>query len=332
MRVRGFAGQVARVAAGAAGCCLMLVCGADVSRSQSWPTKAVTIVVPFTPGVTVDISARVVGEQLSKQIGQPVVIENRGGAGGTIGAGIVAKAEPDGHTLLVSGSLGSASAIFASLPYDTLRDFAGVASLGLQPLVLVSPPERPFKTLRDLIAAAKAKPGALNYGSGGIGSATHLAGERIRMSAGIDVQHVPFKGANDALREVMAGRLDWYATPIPSALELIRSGKVVALAVSAAKRSSVLPDVPTTVELGLNDSAYLLYAGLFAPAKTPRDVLGKIHQEVEKALQAPAVKQRLQTLGAEPMPMSQPEFDRYFRNDVEGNVALVKAAKIPKQD
>ena len=222
-------------------------------RAQAWPSKAVTIVVPFTPGVTVDISARVVGEQLSKQIGQPVVIENRGGAGGTLGAGIVAKSEPDGHTLLVSGSLGSANAIFANLPYDTLRDFAGVHSLGLQPLVLVSPPDRPFKTLRDLIAAAKAKPGTLNYGSGGIGSATHLAGERIRMSAGIDVQHVPFKGANDALREVMAGRLDWYATPIPSALELIRSGKVVALAVSATKRSSVLPDVPTTVELGLNE-------------------------------------------------------------------------------
>jgi tripartite-type tricarboxylate transporter receptor subunit TctC len=145
------------------------------------------------------------------------------------------------------------------------------------------------------------------------------------------VQHVPFKGANDALREVMAGRLDWYATPIPSALELIRAGKVVPLAVSATNRSSVLPDVPTTVELGLADSAYLLYAGLFAPAKTPRDVLLKIHQEVEKALQAPAVKDRLKALGAEPMPMSQPEFDKYFRADVEGNLTLVKAAKIPMQ-
>ena len=311
---------------------LTAVAVADVASAQAWPTRAVTIVVPFTPGVTVDISARVVGEQLSKQIGQPVVIENRGGAGGTIGASLVAKSEPDGHTLLVSGSLGSANAIFANLPYNTLGDFAGVHSLGLQPLVLVSPPERPFKTLRDLIAAAKAKPGALNYGSGGIGSATHLAGERIRMSAGIEVQHVPFKGANDALREVMAGRLDWYATPIPSALELIRSGKVVALAVSAAKRSSVLPDVPTTVELGLADSAYLLYAGLFAPAKTPRGVLLKIHQEVDKALQAPAVKDRLQKLGAEPMPMSQAEFDKYFRADVEGNVTLAKAAKIPMQN
>ena len=323
--------RAARCAIAAAAGWLIAVPGADAVRAQSSPGKAVTIVVPFTPGVTVDISARVVGEQLTKQIGQPVVIENRGGAGGTIGAGLVAKSEPDGHTLLVSGSLGSANAIFGNLPYDTLRDFAGVHSLGLQPLVLVSPPERPFKTFRDLIAAAKAKPGALNYGSGGIGSATHLASERIRISAGIDVQHVPFKGANDALREVMAGRLDWYATPIPSALELIRSGKVVALAVSATKRSSVLPDVPTTVELGLADSAYLLYAGLFAPSKTPRDTLLKIHQEVDKALQAPAVKERLQALGAEPMPMSQGEFDRYFRADVEGNVNLARAANIPKQ-
>jgi tripartite-type tricarboxylate transporter receptor subunit TctC len=284
--------------------------------------------VPFTPGVTVDISARVVGEQVSKQVGQPVVIENRGGAGGTIGAGMVAKAAPDGHTLLVSGSLGSANAMFANLPYDTLRDFVGVHSLGLQPLVLVAGPDKPFKTLRELIAAAKARPGALNYASGGMGSATHLAGERIRISAGIDVQHVPFKGAAEALREVMAGRVDFYATPVPSALALIKSGKVVALAVSAQKRSSVLPDVPTTAELGLANSAYLLYAGLFAPAKTPLADLLKIHQEVDKAMQAPAVKERLQKLGAEPMPMSQADFDRYFRADVESNVMLVKDAKI----
>jgi tripartite-type tricarboxylate transporter receptor subunit TctC len=296
--------------------------------SQTWPVRTVTIVVPFTPGVTVDISARVVGEQVSKQVGQPVVIENRGGAGGTIGAGMVAKSAPDGHTLLVSGSLGSANAMFANLSYDTLRDFVGVHSLGLQPLVLVSAPDKPFKTLRELIATAKAKPGALNYASGGMGSATHLAGERIRIAAGIDVQHVPFKGAGEALREVMAGRVDFYATPVPSALALIKSGKVVALAVSAEKRSSVLPDVPTTAELGLSNSAYLLYAGLFAPAKTPPADLLRIHQEVDKAMQAPAVKERLEKLGAEPMPMSQAEFDRYFRADVESNVKLVKDAKI----
>jgi tripartite-type tricarboxylate transporter receptor subunit TctC len=298
------------------------------ARAQTWPTKTVTIVVPFTPGVTVDISARVVDEQVSKQVGQPVVIENRGGAGGTIGAGMVAKSVPDGHTLLVSGSLGSANAMFANLPYDTLRDFVGVHSLGLQPLVIVSAPDKPFKTLRELIAAAKAKPGALNYASGGMGSATHLAGERIRISAGIDVQHVPFKGAGEALREVMAGRVDFYATPVPSALALIKSGKVVALAVSAEKRSSVLPDVPTTAELGLANSAYLLYAGLFAPAKTPPADLLRIHQEVDKAMQAPAVKERLEKLGAEPMPMSQADFDRYFRADVASNVKLVKDAKI----
>jgi tripartite-type tricarboxylate transporter receptor subunit TctC len=321
----------------AARCALLVAAGwliaaPEPAKAQSWPSKTVTIVVPFTPGVTVDISARVVGEQLSKQVGQPVVIENRGGAGGTIGAAVVAKAAPDGHTLLVSGSLGSANAIFGNLSYDTLRDFVGVHSLGLQPLVLVTGPDKPFKSLRDMIAAAKAKPGALNYGSAGIGSATHFAGERIRLSAGIEVQQVPFKGATEALREVMAGRLDWYATPIPSALALIQSGKVVALAVSATKRSSVLPGVPTTEELGLANSAYLLYAGLFAPAKTPAADLLKIHREVDKALQVSAVKERLQKLGAEPMPMSQPAFDKYFRDDVEGNVKLAKAANIPKQN
>jgi tripartite-type tricarboxylate transporter receptor subunit TctC len=260
-----------------------------------------------------------------------VVIENRGGAGGTIGAGMVAKAAPDGHTLLVSGSLASANALYANLPYETLRDFTPVISMGLQPLVLVTGPTKGFKTLGELIAAGKARPGALNYASGGVGSATHFGAERFRLSAGFEAQHIPFRGATEGLTEIMAGRVDFYLAPIPSVLAQIKEGKVVALAVSATKRSAVLPDVPTTTELGLVDSAYSLYAGLFAPAKTAPEIIGRIYQETQKALSVPAVQERMRTLGAEPMPMSQEEFDKYFRADVEGNIELVQAARIPKQ-
>ena len=218
-----------------------------------------------------------------------------------------------------------------ALPIYTLGDFAAVAALGLQPLVLVTGPSKGFKNVGQLIAAAKANPGTLNFASGGVGSATHFAAERFRISAGIDAQHIPFRGATEGLTEIMAGRVDFYAVPIPTALSLIKEGKVVALAVSATRRASVLPDIPTTTELGLTDSAYLLYAGLYAPAKTERAVVLKIHQEAEKALSDPAVMERMRSIGAEAMSMSQTEFDRYFRADVEANIKLVKAANIPIQ-
>jgi tripartite-type tricarboxylate transporter receptor subunit TctC len=325
----------ARCAALAIVCGWVAVPAADGALAQAlshvWPARPVTVVIPFTAGTTVDISARVVMDQVSRQVGQPVIIENRGGAGGTIGTNMVAKAAPDGHSLLVSGSLASANALYVNLPYETLRDFTPVISMGLQPLVLVTGPTKGFKTLGDLIAAGKARPGALNFASGGVGSATHFGAERFRISAGIEAQHIPFRGATEGLTEIMAGRVDFYLAPIPSVLAQIKEGKVVALAVSATRKSAVLPDVPTTTELGLVDSAYSLYAGLYAPAKTARDIIGRIHQEIEKALSVPAVQERMRTLGAEPMPMSQEEFDKYFRADVEGNVKLVEAARIPKQ-
>jgi tripartite-type tricarboxylate transporter receptor subunit TctC len=299
------------------------------ASAQSWPSRPVTVVVPFTPGTAVDISARVVMDEVSRQIGQPVVVENRGGAGSTIGTNLVAKAAPDGHTVLVTGSIASAHATFKSLPYDTLGDFVGVASLGLQPLVLVTAPSKGFKTLDELIKAAKA--GSLTYASAGIGSATHLALERFRLSAGFQAQHVPFRGAPEGLREVIAGRVDFYSVPLPPALPLIKDGKLIALAVSADKRASVLPDVPTTVELGHKGSAYYLYGGVYVHAKTDRAIAQRLHQEIGKALQVPAVRERLAKLGAEPMPMSQPEFDKYFRDDVAANVKLVKDASIPQQ-
>jgi tripartite-type tricarboxylate transporter receptor subunit TctC len=309
----------------------MIHAGLTAPAWAQWPSRPVTVVIPFTAGTTVDISARVVMEQVSRQAGQPVVIENRGGAGGTIGTNAVAKAPPDGHTLLVTGSLASAHALYANLPYDALRDFTPVISLGLQPLVLISSPGAGFKSPGDLIAAGKARPGALNFASAGVGSATHLAAERFRMAAGFEAQHVPFRGATEALTELMAGRVQFYVAPIPSVLPLIREGKVVALAVSATRRAAVLPEVPTTAEAGLADSVYALYAGLFAPARTPPDTVRRIFLETEKALAAPPVQDRLKTIGAEPMPMSQEQFERFYRDDVEANAKLARAAKIPMQ-
>jgi tripartite-type tricarboxylate transporter receptor subunit TctC len=299
------------------------------ARAQAWPNKPITVVVPFTPGTAVDISARVVMDEVSRQVGQPVVVENRGGAGSTIGTNVVAKAAPDGHTILVSGSMASAHAMFANLPYDTLRDFTGVISLGLQPLVIVASPDKGFKTLADLIKAAKS--GSATYASAGIGSATHLALERFRLSAGFQAQHIPFRGAPEGLREVIAGRVDFYSVPLPPALPLIKDGKLVALAVSADKRATVLPDVPTTVELGHKGSAYYLYGGVYVHAKTDAAIVQRLHAEIAKALAVPAVKDRLARIGSEPMPMSQAEFDKYFRADVAANLQLVKDAQIPRQ-
>jgi len=312
-------------------CCLIIMLGVDAAWSQVWPTRPTTVIIPFTAGNAIDVSVRLVMEQVSKEVGRPILIDNRPGAGGAIGANAVAKSTPDGHTILASGSLASAHALFENLPYSTLDDFTPVISLGLTPLVVVTGPASGIETLNDLIARAKAKPGTVTFASAGIGSATHLAAERFRVSASFDAQHIPFRGPNEGLTEIMAGRVDFYVVPASAALSLIKDGKVVALAMSATKRAATLPDVPTTTELGLVDSAYSLYSGLFVPSKTHREIVAKIFHETTKALQLPAVQQRLGPLGLEPMPMSQEEFARFFRDDVEGNVRLVRVANIPLQ-
>jgi tripartite-type tricarboxylate transporter receptor subunit TctC len=273
----------------------------------------------------------VVFNQVSKQLGQPIVVENRGGAGGTLGANVVARAAPDGYTILATGALAAAHALYPTLPYSTLRDFIPVIPLGQQPLVLVTAPSKGFKTLGDLIATAKAKPRTLNFASAGLGSPTHLAAERLRISAGFDGQHIPFKGSPEALTDVLAGRVDFYLSPVAPVLPLINDGKLVALAVSTSKRATALPQVPTTVEAGLTDAAYDFWVGLYLPTKTPRDIVIKLRRETEKALQTLSVRERLATLGVEPMPMSLDRFDEYFRNDVAANERIVKAANIRVQ-
>jgi tripartite-type tricarboxylate transporter receptor subunit TctC len=303
------------------------------ANAQAWPTRPILAVIPFSAGNANDVVGRVVLDQLSQQLGQPIVIENRAGAGGTTGVAFVAKAAPDGYTILVHSSTFSAGqAIYKSLPYDTLHDFASIIPLGLQPTVLVASPSKGWKTVSDLVAAAKANPNKLTFASAGIGSASHLAAERLRFSAGFQALHVPYRGPNEALADVITGRIDFYFLPIAPALPLINDGKLVALAVSTAKRAAALPNVPTTEEAGLKDAAYHFWTGLFAPEQTPKPIIAKIYDETRKALAVPTVQDRLLKVGVEPMVMSSAEFDAYFRDDVASTVKLARDAGIPQTE
>jgi tripartite-type tricarboxylate transporter receptor subunit TctC len=290
-------------------------------------------IIPFAPGNANDVVGRIVLEQLSKQLGHPIIVDNRAGAGGTLAAGSVARSAPDGYNILVhSATFSSGYSLYKTLPYDTFNDFIAVVPLGIQPTVLVAAPSKGWKTLGDLVAAAKARPGELNFASAGIGAASHLAAERFRVSAGFTAQHVPFRGPVEALTEVMTGRIDFYFLPVAPALPLINDGKIVALAVSTAKRAAALPDVPTTAEAGLKDASYAFWNGLFLPAKTPREIVAKLHDETEKALLVASVRERLAKVGQDPLPMSTEEFDKYFRDDVTATAKLMSEAGVKKID
>jgi len=308
---------------------VLALCAAQAALAQEWPTKAVRIIVPFTPGSGTDIMARTVSAQLSSQLGHPIVIENRPGAGGTIGGALVAKAAPDGYTLLVhSSSYTVTPSTYQNLSYDTLRDLTGVMPLGLLPNVLVIAPSKGIRSVKELVAAAKARPGALNVATIGVGSATHLNAERFRFGAGIDVVAIPFKGTPEALTEVITGRVDYYFCPVVAVLPLLKDEKVLALAVGSTKRSSALPDLPTTIEAGVPNSDYNFWVGMFAPAKTPRAVLNRLYRETAKSLKEPDVREKMARLGAEPMDFSMPKFNAYIRDEIKSNAALVKAAGI----
>jgi tripartite-type tricarboxylate transporter receptor subunit TctC len=320
----GYARGVALVVAGLA--------FANPALAQDWPARTVTIVVPLGAGSASDIMARVVADQLGKQTNRTFVVENRPGAGGTIGAGAVAKSTPDGYTMLAYGALATANALYSKLAFDPVNDFVPVIPFGLQPLAVTTSPQKGYKRLSDLIAAGKKRPDALNYSSAGVGSASHFGAERLLASAGIKAQHIPTRGANESLTEIIAGRVDFSVQTFTTTLNLIRDGKLLALAVSAHKRVADMPDVPTTVEAGLGaDSVYPFYSGLFLPAKTPRDVVERLHRETAKALQAPDVQARFKTLGVEPFAVDLEQFAKFFREDVAAAQALVKAAGIKRQ-
>jgi len=305
---------------------LLALAAVDVG-AQSWPAKPIRVIVPVGAGSSTDIVHRLVLEQLSSQLGQPVVVENRVGAGGTIGSAAVARAQPDGYTLLAHGAAHTiAPALYKALPYHPARDFAAVAPVGSSPSVLVVSPARGMKTAAELVAAAKARPNALHFSSVGIGTATHLSAERFQASAGMQVVHVPFKGGAEAMTEVIAGRVDFFFGPVALVLPHIRDGKLLALAVNTEKRSPALPQVPTIMEVGFSDAEYPIWFGLFAPGGTPRGIVERISRESFKAVQEPRVREKLAGLGVDPMPMSPDEFAAYVEREVALNAALAQKA------
>ena len=294
--------------------------------ADAWPKdKIIRAVVPFAAGSTIDIIARIVLDPLSTQLGQTVVVENRGGAGGAIGSAAVAKSEPDGYTLLINASAHSAApAVYPNLTYDPSKDFAGVAVFGVVPNVLLLAPSKGIKTVRELVERARG--GAMTFASAGVGSATHWAAERFLLSAGVKATHVPFSGGPAALTEVMSGRVDFCFIGISSAMSFIADGRLLPLAVSTRKRSPALPNVPTTIELGYPDSDYSFWNGMLVPAKTPRPIIERLHAEVQKALALPAVQTKLAPQGVEPMPLAPQEFDALIAKEIISNIDLARAA------
>jgi len=267
------------------------IAAATSVNAQGFPDRAIHFVVPFTAGSGTDIIARTVAEPMSRALGQPIIIENKPGAGGTLGAAQVAKGAPDGYTLLVHSAGHVANpAIYPNLPYDTLKDFVGVTPLASLPNVLIVSPSKGWKTVQDLVQNAKANPGKLNYGSAGIGSATHMNAEIFRQSAGFDAVHVPFKGTPEAMTETATGRIDFFFAPLSSALPLIKDGRLQALAVGTPQRSPVLPNVPTTLESGFAKSDYVFWVAMLAPSGTPKAVVERLNAEALKALASPEVK------------------------------------------
>lgn len=305
-----------------------LVLSAGLALAQGYPNKPIKIVVPFTAGSATDIMARIVGEKLSAAWGQPVVVDNKPGAGGTVGSALVAKSEPDGYTLLVVSTGHVVNPVlYPGLSYDTVGDFAGVTPLASLPNVLVVGAGSPIKTVSELIAAAKANPGKLNYASAGTGSATHVNAEKFRAITGIQATHIPFKGTPETITETVAGRVDFMFTPVLSSIPMIRDNRMRALAVSTAQRSSALPEVPTVAEAAVPGFVFDFWIGLLAPAKTPRDVVNRLNQEVNKSLALPDVRERMAKLGGEPLPMSPERFDAFIREEHATLSGIMKDAK-----
>jgi tripartite-type tricarboxylate transporter receptor subunit TctC len=310
----------------------VLAVSAVQAFAQGYPNKPVHVVVAFPAGTSTDIVGRVVMQRLSEMWGQPVVVDNRPGAGGAIGSAMVVKAAPDGYTLLIDSSQHVVSpSIYAKLPYDTLKDFVDIAPFAGQPNVLVVAPSSNVKSVAEFIAEAKAKPGQVNFASAGVGSGTHLNLEKFKLMTGIDVVHVPYKGTPEVVSDLMGARVNYYFAPISPVIPLIRDGRLRALAVSTSKRSSQLPEVPTVAEAGVAGFEFTLWFGLWGPAGMPADVVEKINKDVNRALASPDVRERLAKLGNDTMIMSTGEFSRFVRKELDDSARIVKAAGIKPQ-
>jgi tripartite-type tricarboxylate transporter receptor subunit TctC len=302
------------------------------AQAQAYPSKPIKFIVPFSAGSATDIVARTVGEAMAKSMGQPILIENRLGAGGTIAAAQVARSEPDGYTLLVHSSGHALNpALYPNPGYDTLKDLTGITTLAAVPNVLVVHPSKGWKTQADMVAAVKAKPSTFNYASAGVGSGTHMNAEIFRLQTGIDALHVPYKGTPDAMTNVIGGSNDWFFAPLAAALPLIKDGKLQALSVSTKTRASMLPQVPTSIEAGVPGSDYTLWVGMIAPSATPATVLKKLHEEALKALANPEIKERMAKLGADPFVQSPEAFNAYIKTEMETAARIAKAANLKAQ-
>lgn len=314
---------------------LLLAAGMALNASalsQGYPDKPVRVVIPNVPGSGLDIVGRAVSQKLSEIWGQPVVVDNRPGAGGTVGTGTVARAAPDGYTLLVAASNHALNpALYTNLPYDTFKDFAEIAPLAALYQALVIAPSAGMKSVSELIAAAKAKPGQLSYASAGAGGATHFAGEKFRLAAGIDVLHVPYKGGPAVITDVMTGRVTYALPPIGTSASLIKAGKLLALGVSGRERSALLPDVPTIAEAGVAGFEDSLWFGMWVPARVPAATADKIAGDTSRALATPDLRDHFRNLAAEPLNMTRTEFARFVRSEARAAVRVAKAAGIKLQ-
>ncbi len=296
---------------------------------QNYPNRPVRMIIPFTAGSATDLLARRVAPKMSEHWNQQVVVDNRGGAGGSLATGMVAKAAPDGYTLLVhSIAFAMNAALYSKLPYDPLRDFSYLSQISISTSLLLVSPKLGPKSVSELIALARQKPGQLSFSSSGIGSGTHLNGEMFRFGAGIDVVHVPYKGVPEALVDIMSGRVHYFLSPLVPALPFIRDGRLLPLAVSTARRSQVLPDVPTIAESGLPGYEFQAWFGVFAPAGTPRPVVDKISKEIARIVALPDVIRQFTQQGEEAKPSTPEEFHRFVRAEIEKYVKVVKLAGI----
>jgi len=308
---------------------LALVLLSSALQAQTYPSRLIKAVIPFGAGSATDVVPRLVFDRLAVELGQPIVIENRVGAGGTLGTSAVAKADPDGYTILAhSSALTIAPAIFPNLTYDATKDLSSVLMIGSSANVMITPVTRPWKTVQDFIAEAKAKPGSITFGSVGIGSAVHISAEKFRLAAGIDATHVPYRGGSEVITDILGGRIDFYFCPLATALPLIHEGQVRALVVSAPKRVADLPDVPTPEEAGLKGADSAIWFGVFVPAKTPRDIVDRLHAAGTKVLTEPAMQESLKKLGVEAAPMTPDEMDALVVRDTAANAEVIRAAGI----
>ncbi|MBI2224756.1 MAG: tripartite tricarboxylate transporter substrate binding protein [Betaproteobacteria bacterium] len=303
-----------------------LLVAAAPAHAQTYPAKSIRIVVPFAPGGGADIIARILGQKMTDSWGQQVVVDNRAGASGNIGAEIVAKAAPDGHTLLMASSaLAINPSVYRSVPYDPIKDFAPITQPALLPNILVVHSSVPVKTVRDLIALAKSRPGQLAYASAGAGTGTHLAAEMFKLQAGVDMVHVPYKGGGAVISDLLGGQVALTFATLPSVMPYVKAGRLRALAMTTTKRWPGLPTVPTIAESGFPGFEISTWIGLLAPAGTPKDVVGKLHGEVTRILKLPDVRERFDSLGMEPVGDSPEQFARYIRSE------LAKYAKVVRQ-